>query len=57
MNDFSAALVKLGVENAIFLVGGTADGWYRTEDGTLHQLGEKYLKGNSNINYIVFRAE
>lgn len=57
MNDFATILVELGVENAIFLTGGNAEGWYRTEDGTFHRLGEKYTKGNSNINYIVFRAQ
>ncbi len=57
MNDFAESLVKLGVENAIFLVGSTADGWYRTETGTLHRLGDKYTEGNNNINYIVFRAQ
>lgn len=57
MNDFSSALAKLGVENAIFLVGGTADGWYRNGDGTLYRLGEEYIKGDTNINYIVFRAQ
>lgn len=57
MNDFSSALVNLGVENAIFLIGGNAEGWYRTQDGALHQLGETYVKGNPNINYIVFRAQ
>lgn len=57
MNDFSSALVKLGVDNAIFLIGGTADGWYRTEDGTFCRLGYKVSKDNPNINYIVFRAQ
>lgn len=57
MNDFSEILVKLGVQNAIFLVGTAADGWYRPEDGSFHRLGEKYIKGNNNINYIVFRAQ
>ena len=57
MNDFSSALVKLGVENAIFLVGSIADGWYRTEDGSFYRLGNKAMKDNPNINYIVFRAE
>lgn len=56
MNDFSAALVKLGVIDAIFLVGSTEDGWYRTEDGELSRLGKKYTKNNPNINYLVFRA-
>lgn len=57
MNDFSAALVKLGVRNAIFLVGSTEDGWYRTEDGRIIRLGKKYAKNNQNINYLVFRAQ
>ena len=57
MNDFSATLVKLGVKNAIFLVGSTEDGWYRNEDGTISRLGKKYQKNNPNINYLVFRAQ
>lgn len=57
MNDFSAALVKLGVRNAIFLVGSTEDGWYRNGDGTLVRLGKEYKKNNPNINYLVFRAQ
>lgn len=57
MNDFSSALVKLGVENAIFLVGSAADGWYRTEDGSFYRLGNKAMKDNPNINYIVFRTQ
>ncbi len=57
MNDFATALVKLGADNAIFLIGGNAEGWYRTQDGSLHQIGETYVKGNPNINYIVFRAQ
>lgn len=57
MNDFSSALADLGVDNAIFLVGGNAEGWYRTENGTFHRIGEEYIKGNPNINYIVFRAQ
>lgn len=57
MNDFSSILVNLGVENAIYLVGSTEDGWYRTEDGKLSRLGKKYTKNNPNINYLVFRAQ
>lgn len=57
MNDFSSALVNLGVRDAIFLVGGTGDGWYRTEDGTMCRLGSDYIKNNRYINYIVFREE
>ena len=57
MNDFSNILVKLGVDNAIFLVGSTEDGWYRKDDGTICRLGKKYEKDNPNINYLVFRAQ
>ncbi len=57
MNDFSNILVKLGVDNAIFLVGGTEDGWYRKDDGTICRLGKKYEKDNPNISYLVFRAQ
>lgn len=57
MNDFSAALVKLGVRNAIFLVGSTEDGWYRSENGRIARLGKNYAKDNPNINYLVFRAQ
>ena len=57
MNDFSATLVKIGVTNAIFLVGGTEYGWYRNDDGTLSYLGKKPLKNNPNINFLVFRAQ
>ena len=57
MNDFSTALVKLGVQNAIFLVGGTADGWYRTADGKASRLGYKKVEGNAFLNYLVFRAQ
>lgn len=57
MNDFSTILVNMGVENAIYLVGSTEDGWYRTEDGKLSRLGKKYSKNNPNINYLVFRTQ
>ncbi|MBO7481115.1 MAG: hypothetical protein J6T63_03295 [Bacteroidales bacterium] len=57
MNDFSSILVKLGVNNAIFLVGSTEDGWFRTNDGNISRLGKKYDKNNPNINYLVFRAQ
>ena len=57
MNDFSASLVKLGVSEAIFLVGGTADGWYRTADGKMEQFGSSYAKNTKYMNHIVFRKQ
>ena len=57
MNDFSAALVSLGVKDAIFLVGSTANGWYRNEKGTAVEIGYNYPSENPNINFIVFKKQ
>ena len=57
MNDFSATLVKLGVSEAILLVGGTADGWCRTDDGKMIRLGSSYAKNTKYMNHIVFRKQ
>ena len=55
MNDFSRALAHLGVRDAIMLVGGTADGWYRDADGKLSPIATSTAKNAKYINYIVFR--
>ena len=57
MNDFSATLVKLGVSEAILLVGGTADAWCRTEDGSLVNDNSDYARNAKYMNYIVFRKQ
>lgn len=57
MNDFSATLVKLGVSEAILLVGGTADGWCRTDDGKMMCLGSSYAQNAKYMNHIVFRKQ
>lgn len=57
MNDFSATLVKLGVSEAILLVGGTVDGWCRTDDGKMIRLGSSYAKNTKYMNHIVFRKQ
>jgi len=56
MNDFSSTLVRLGVSDAIFLVGGTAHGWYRNSEGNVVMLGQD-LHNAKNINYIIFRRQ
>ena len=56
-HDFSQALVDLGVNQAIYLVGSVSFGWYTDIDGTRHTFGtqtptpKRYLK---NINYITW---
>lgn len=57
MNDFSATLVKLGVSEAILLVGGTADGWCRTDDSKMIRLGSSYAQNAKYMNHIVFRKQ
>ena len=57
MNDFSATLVKLGVSEAILLVGGTADGWCLTDDGKMIRLGSSYAQNAKYMNHIVFRKQ
>lgn len=58
MNDFSTALAKLGVSDAIFLVGGEAHGWWRDDEGTLTHFaqGKQRTRNKKFMNYIVFRA-
>ena len=56
-HDFSQALVDLGVDQAIYLVGSVSFGWYTDINGTRHTFGtqsptpRRYRK---NINYITW---
>ena len=54
MNDFSNALVQLGVSDAILLSGGGALGWYRNNDGKVVMLGNALIANTEYNNYIVF---
>ena len=54
MHDFAQALVDLGVENAIYLVGGQyAYGWFVDKENTLTELGHDTIQ-YQNENYIVW---
>ena len=57
MNDFSQALAHLGVSDAILLVGGTADGWYRDAEGNMSPIATSTARNAKYINYIVFRKQ
>ena len=61
-HDFSQALVDLGVDNAIYLVGSNSYGWAIKEDGTLQDFGdENRYKGRhrmpKNTSYIVWKRK
>ena len=59
-HDFSQALVDLGVDNAVYLVGSSAHGWAVDEDGERHEWGKiNIYRGRrgmpKNTSYIVWR--
>lgn len=59
-HDFAQALVDLGVDNAIYLVGANAYGWATDADGQRHEFGDpnpKTSKKWRNINYLVMREK
>lgn len=61
-HDFSAALVALGVEQGIYLVGSDAYGWAVDRKGKMHEFGvPNYYTGRrrmpKNTSYIVWRRE
>ena len=55
-HDFSEALIDLGVDTAISLVGGYAFAWYRDKDDNLIQIGIDEHKYR-NESYIVWTAK
>ena len=60
-HDFSQALVDLGVDQAVYLVGGAAYGWAVDANGKRHEFGDPSPKRDShkwrNINYLVMREK
>ena len=61
-HDFAQALVDLGVDQSIYLVGSNAFGWAIDESGTVYEFGEdNYYTGRhkmpKNISYIIWRKK
>lgn len=61
-HDFSQALVDLGVDNAVYLVGSSAHGWAIDDSGEQHEWGKMNIyKGRrrmpKNTSYIVWRRK
>ncbi len=61
-HDFAQALVDLGVDQAIYLVGSMAYGWAVDEHGERHEFGDdNYYTGRRrmprNVSYIVWRRK
>lgn len=57
LHDFAQALVDLGVDQAVYLVGANAYGWAVDADGQRHEFGDldSSQKRWKNINYLVMR--
>lgn len=62
-HDFAQALVDLGVDNAIYLVGSSAAyGWVVDKEGVMHEYGHDNTytgrrKMPKNTNYIIWRKK
>lgn len=61
-HDFAQALVDLGVDQAIYLVGSTAYGWAVDENGDRHEFGDENIYSGrrrlpANVSYIVWRRD
>lgn len=59
-HDFAQALVDLGCDNAIYLVGYEAYGWAVDNNGEIHEFGtygyfDDIVLIPENLNYIVWR--
>lgn len=55
MDRFSDALARLGVSDAILLVGGDAEGWYRDTENHVIPMRASQARKSKNVNHIVFR--
>lgn len=59
MWDFADALREYGFVDAIYITGGNDYSFYRTSDGTRHDIGDKekypHKKGKGVIPWLVFR--
>ena len=58
-HDFAQALVDMGVDNAISLVGSIAYGWATDAEGQRHEFGnpEPPKKKWKNISYLVMKEK
>ena len=59
-HDFAQALVDLGVDQAVYLVGSSAYGWAVDENGAVHEFGEYNTytgrhRMPKNTSYIVWK--
>ena len=56
-HDFAQALVDLGVNNAIYLVGSTSYGFWQDKDGQVEEFSEFRASQYRYENYILWRGQ
>lgn len=54
MNTFAETLARLGVTNAIYLVGSNSWGWFADEEGTKHEFGQQSRRLPRYTSYILW---
>lgn len=59
LHDFAQALADLGVDYAVYLVGGSSYGWTTDAKGQRHEFGnpDPPKKKWKNINFLVMRSK
>lgn len=59
LHDFAQALVDLGVDQGIYLLGGNAYGWATDAEGRRHEFGnpEPPKKKWKNISYLIMKSK
>lgn len=56
-HDFAQALVDLGVNNAIYLVGSTAYGFWHDKDGNVEEFSDLRVSKYKYESYILWRGK
>jgi cytochrome c-type biogenesis protein CcmE len=56
-HDFSQALAGAGISDAIYLVGGSAYGWYYNKEPVIHEFGEAAPDFPEYTSFIVWRTK
>lgn len=54
-HDFAQTLADFGVQNAIFLVGADAYGFYKADDGLVTEYGDAKWNQEPNVTYLVWK--
>ena len=54
-HDFAQTLADFGVQNAVYLVGADAFGFYKADDGLVTEYGDPKWNQEPNVSYLVWK--